>query len=64
MKDPVKDKLIRFELFDRFGAANFYPTIGSAVDAYLDEHAVDCKPWDHMILIETRNTSAIYEQDC
>jgi hypothetical protein len=44
MKDPVKDKLIRFELFDRFGAANFYPTIGSAVDAYLDEHAVDCKP--------------------
>jgi high affinity sulfate transporter 1 len=44
MKDPVKDKLVRFELFDRFGAANFYPTIGSAVDAYLDEHAVDWKP--------------------
>jgi high affinity sulfate transporter 1 len=44
MKDPVKDKLIRFELFDRFGAANFYPTIGSAVDAYLEEHAVDWKP--------------------
>jgi len=32
MKDPVKDKLKRFELFDRFGAADFYPTIGSAVD--------------------------------
>jgi high affinity sulfate transporter 1 len=44
MKDPVKDKLRRFELFDRFGAANFYPTIGSAVDAYLQEHAVDWKP--------------------
>src|SRR5437867_5455199 len=44
MKDPVKDKLKRFELFDRFGAANFYPTIGSAVDAYLEEHAVDWKP--------------------
>jgi MFS superfamily sulfate permease-like transporter len=44
MKDPVKDKLRRFELFDRFGAANFYPTIGSAVDAYLEEHAVDWKP--------------------
>ena len=44
MKDPVKDKLRRFELFDRFGAANFYPTIGSAVHAYLEEHAVDWKP--------------------
>jgi high affinity sulfate transporter 1 len=44
MKDPVKDKLKRFELFERFGAANFYPTIGSAVDAYLKEHAVDWKP--------------------
>jgi high affinity sulfate transporter 1 len=44
MKDPVKDKLKRFELFERFGAADFYPTIGSAVDAYLEEHAVDWKP--------------------
>src|SRR5262249_27888704 len=44
MKDPVKDKLRRFELFERFGAENFYPTIGSAVDAYLEEHAVDWKP--------------------
>jgi len=44
MKDPVKDKLKRFELFDRFGAADFYPTIGSAVDAYLKEHSVDWKP--------------------
>jgi high affinity sulfate transporter 1 len=44
MKDPVKDKLKRFELFDRFGAADFYPTIGSAVDAYLKEHSIDWKP--------------------
>src|SRR5690242_10195763 len=44
MKDPVKDKLKRFELFERFGAADFYPTIGSAVDAYLEEHAVGWKP--------------------
>jgi len=44
MKDPVTDKLKRFELFDRFGAEDFYPTIGSAVDAYLQEHAVDWKP--------------------
>lgn len=44
MKDPVKDKLKRFELFDRFGADHFHPTVGAAVDAYLDESAVDWKP--------------------
>jgi high affinity sulfate transporter 1 len=44
MKDPVKDKLKRFELFERFGAASFHPTVGAAVDAYLEEHSVDWKP--------------------
>jgi len=44
MKDPVKDKLKRFELFERFGAKSFYPTIGAAVDAYLEDFAVDWKP--------------------
>ena len=43
MKDPVKDKLKRFELFDRFGATSFYPTIGSAVDAYLEQHGIEWK---------------------
>ena len=44
MKDPVKDKLKRFELLARFGRGTFHPTIGAAVDAYLEEHAVDWKP--------------------
>lgn len=44
MKDPVKDKLKRFEMFERFGAESFHPTVGAAVDAYLGEHAVDWKP--------------------
>jgi MFS superfamily sulfate permease-like transporter len=44
MKDPVKDKLKRFELLDHFGPASFHPTVGAAVDAYLEEHAVDWKP--------------------
>jgi high affinity sulfate transporter 1 len=43
MKDPIKDKLKRFELLERFGAANFHPTLGAAVDAYLDDHAVNWK---------------------
>jgi high affinity sulfate transporter 1 len=44
MKDPVKDKLKRFELLERFDSASFYPTLGAAVDAYLEEHSVDWKP--------------------
>jgi high affinity sulfate transporter 1 len=42
MKDPVQDKLKRFELFERFGT--FYPTIGAAVDAYLKDFELDWKP--------------------
>ena len=40
MKDPVKDKLKRFELFSRFGPDTFFATIGEAVDAYLATHDV------------------------
>jgi MFS superfamily sulfate permease-like transporter len=44
MKDPVKDKLKRFGLFEKFGAEIFHPTVGAAVDDYLAQHAVDWKP--------------------
>jgi MFS superfamily sulfate permease-like transporter len=44
MKDPVKDKLIRFELIQQLGASNFHPTVGAAVDNYLSDHAVDWTP--------------------
>jgi high affinity sulfate transporter 1 len=38
MKDPVKDKLKRFGLFERFGEAAFFPTLGVAVSSYLKLH--------------------------
>jgi high affinity sulfate transporter 1 len=41
MKDPVKDKLRRFGIYDRFGDANFFPTIGSAVDAHCRRERID-----------------------
>jgi high affinity sulfate transporter 1 len=44
LKDPVKDKLKRFEMLDRFGPDNFHPTVGAAIDAYLEEHAVSWQP--------------------
>ncbi len=44
MKDPVKDKLKRFELLDKLGSNIFHPTVGAAVDAYLEKYTVDWKP--------------------
>jgi hypothetical protein len=35
MKDPVKDKLKRFGLFEQLGEENFFPTIESAVKSHV-----------------------------
>ena len=37
LKDPVKDKLKRFGIFDQFGEGFFFATVGAAVDAYQGE---------------------------
>ena len=34
MKGPIKDKLIRFGVGDRFNRTDFYPTVEAAVDAF------------------------------
>jgi MFS superfamily sulfate permease-like transporter len=50
MKDPVKDKLKRFELFTRFGERSFFATLGEAVSAYLATHPVEWVDWeDHRL---------------
>jgi len=41
MKDPVRDKLKRFELMPLLGEQSFQPTVSAAVDAYLLDYAVD-----------------------
>jgi MFS superfamily sulfate permease-like transporter len=46
MKDPVKDKLKRFGLFTRLGSDLFFPTLGQAVDAYLDTSGVEWVDWE------------------
>jgi MFS superfamily sulfate permease-like transporter len=35
LKGPVKDRLRRYELYDRVGDDRFFPTLGTAIDAYL-----------------------------
>jgi len=44
MKDPVKDKMKRFELFEPMGEKAFHPTVGAAVDAYLADTGIAWKP--------------------
>jgi len=44
MKDPVRDKLIRFGLGERFTDDRFMPTVGAAVDAITGEFRSDIEP--------------------
>ena len=46
LKDPVKDKLRRFELFAHFGEQSFFPTVGAAVTRYLETHPVEWVDWE------------------
>jgi high affinity sulfate transporter 1 len=46
MKDPVKDRLKRYALYERFGADHFYPTVGTGVSAYLDASGVEWTDWE------------------
>ena len=41
MKDPVKDRLKRYELFTKLGTDLFFPTLGQAVAHYLKTHPVE-----------------------
>jgi len=49
MKDPVKDKLRRFEIFSRFGEKSFFATVGEAVNAYLEAHDVEWVDWEDRV---------------
>ena len=44
IKDPVKDMMKRFKLFEPMGVRAFHPTVGAAVDAYLADTGIDWKP--------------------
>jgi MFS superfamily sulfate permease-like transporter len=41
LKDPVKDKLKRFGLFERIGEGFLFATIGAAVDEYQATHEAE-----------------------
>jgi MFS superfamily sulfate permease-like transporter len=41
LKDPVKDKLRRFELYEKIGPERFFPTIDGAVANYAKKYPID-----------------------
>jgi high affinity sulfate transporter 1 len=46
LKDPVKDRLMRYGLHDRLGSDAFFPTVGAAVDAYVRWSGVPWEDWE------------------
>jgi high affinity sulfate transporter 1 len=46
VKDPVKDRLKRYGLFERFGDDHFSATVGEAVSAYVDATGVEWVDWE------------------
>ena len=46
MKDPAKERLKRYGLFTKLGPDLFFPTIGKAVDLYLETHPVEWQDWE------------------
>jgi high affinity sulfate transporter 1 len=46
MKGPVKDRLKQYGLFARIGTEDFFPTIGKAVDRYIEETGVEWVDWE------------------
>ena len=49
MKDPAKDRLKRYGLFTKIGAHLFFPTVGQAVDGYLEVHGVEWTDWEESL---------------
>lgn len=46
LKGPPKDKLDAYGLIELIGEERFYSTIGDAVHAHVDEHAVEWRDWE------------------
>jgi high affinity sulfate transporter 1 len=46
LKGPVKDRLADYGLFGLIGEDRFSSTVGSAVNRYRSQHAVDWRDWD------------------
>ena len=46
LKDPVKDRLRRYGLYDRLGDDAFFPSVGTSVDGYVVASGIDWVDWE------------------
>jgi len=46
MKGPVKDRLKDYGLFEKIGMEHFFPTVGQAVDRYVEVNRIDWIDWE------------------
>jgi high affinity sulfate transporter 1 len=46
LKGPVKDSLKHYGIFERIGERNLVPTLGRAIDRYLEVHPVEWRDWE------------------
>jgi hypothetical protein len=54
MKDPVKDRIVRYGLLETIDQRHFYATIETAVEAFRDEvkiHRTDLLGSDHLATV-------------
>jgi MFS superfamily sulfate permease-like transporter len=58
MKGPVKDKLKRFNLFDKFGEQYFFRTVGESVNEYVRSQHVDWVDWEERLAAERATAPA------
>ena len=49
VKGPVKDRLQRYGLYDAVGPDRFFPTVGTAVDAYLESTGTTWVDWEERL---------------
>ena len=49
LKGPVKDRLRRHGLFDAVGADRFFPTVGTAVDGYIEATGTTWVDWEERL---------------
>jgi high affinity sulfate transporter 1 len=49
LKGPVKDRLQRYGLYDAVGPDRFFPTIGTAVDAYVEATGTTWVDWEERL---------------
>jgi high affinity sulfate transporter 1 len=49
LKGPVKDRLRRYGLFDAVGDDRFFPTVGTAVDGYIEATGTTWVDWEERL---------------